>query len=131
MSASIVRVVDGDTVIVRMNGRRERVRLIGVDAPETWLRHDCFGTEATLALRRLAPPGALVHAAADAERRDRYGRLLLYLWTSHGAFVNADLIREGFARTMTIPPNTSRASVFQEAERTARHTLAGLWHACA
>lgn len=126
-----MRVVDGDTVIVRMDGRRDRVRLIGVDAPETWLRHDCFGAEATRALRRMIPPGALVRAVADVERRDRYGRPLLYLWTSQGAFVNATLVREGFARTMAIPPNTSRASVLQEAERTAQHTLAGLWHACA
>jgi micrococcal nuclease len=129
-TATTVRVVDGDTVILRMHGRRSRVRLIGVDAPETWLRHDCFGIAATGALRRLVPPASAVRVVADAEPRDPYGRLLLYLWTSHGTFVNAALVREGFARTMTISPNTSRVSVFQEAERTARRAHAGMWRAC-
>lgn len=131
VTGAVVRVVDGDTVILRMRGRPHRVRLIGVDAPETWLHHDCFGTDATRALRRLVPPGSLVHAVADTEPHDRYGRLLLYLWTPSGVFVNATLIRHGFARTMVIPPNNSRATALREAERTARQTQAGIWRACA
>jgi micrococcal nuclease len=126
----VVRVVDGDTVVLRIGAGRERVRLIGVDAPETWLRHDCFGTEATQALRRLLPPGSTVRTAADVEPHDRYGRLLLYLWTPGGDFVNEALIHAGFARTMTVPPNMSRTPVLREAERAAQHARAGLWRAC-
>lgn len=129
-TAVVVRVVDGDTVVLRMGGRRERVRLIGVDAPETWLRHDCFGPEATRALLRLIPPGSAIRTAPDTAPRDRFGRLLLYLWTPQGGFVNEALVQEGFARTMTVPPDTSRASVLREAERTAQRTRAGLWRAC-
>jgi micrococcal nuclease len=126
-TAVVVHVVDGDTLVLRMRGRPVRVRLIGVDAPERWLRHDCFGAEATRGLRRLTPPGAAVRAAGDTAVRDRYGRRLLYLWTPRGVFVNAALVRAGFARAMAVPPDTSRAAVLRDAEGTARRTRAGLW----
>jgi micrococcal nuclease len=122
----VVRVIDGDTLVLHGMGR---VRLIGLDAPETWLRHDRFGAEATQALRRLTPPGSPVHTTGDVEPRDRYGRRLLYLWTSGGVFVNATLVRQGFARAMVIPPNTSHATVIHAAEETARRTRAGIWRA--
>jgi micrococcal nuclease len=126
VTTAVVRVIDGDTLVLHGMGR---VRLIGLDAPETWLRHDCFGTEATQALRRLTPPGSPVDTAGDVEPRDRYGRRLLYLWTSAGVFVNATLVRKGFARAMTMPPNTSHAAVIYAAEETARRTRAGVWRA--
>jgi micrococcal nuclease len=151
-TATVARVVDGDTVVLRMSGHRARVRLIGVDAPETWSRHDCFGTESTRVLRRLLPTGSPVLTARDTELRDRYGRLLLYLWTAkrprgghrrappnasahagvvRTGFVNADLIRTGSARAMTVPPNTRNAFVLHAAESTARRAHTGLWQACA
>lgn len=130
-AATVVRVVDGDTLVLSLSGRQDRVRLIGLDAPETWLRHDCFGPEATQALNRLTPPGTPVRVTPDTELRDHYGRLLSYLWTSHGTFVNAELLREGFARTMPIPPNTSHAQDLEDAQRTAQRTHAGLWRSCA
>jgi micrococcal nuclease len=130
MTVTVVRVVDGDTIIVRIRGRPERVRLIGVDAPETWLRHDCFGAEATRALRRLVPPGSSVRAVGDVAPYDRYRRRLLYLWTSRGEFVEAVLVRGGFARAMAVPPDTSRAEFLREVEDTAKRTGAGLWRAC-
>jgi|tagenome__1003787_1003787.scaffolds.fasta_scaffold20914312_2 micrococcal nuclease len=123
-AVTVVRVVDGDTLILRGLGR---VRLIGLDAPETWLRHDCQGEEATRALRRLTPPGSPVHTAGDAERRDRYGRRLLYVWTPAGEFVNAALVRKGLARAMPIPPDTTFAPLIRRAEDTARHSRAGIW----
>lgn len=128
--AVVIRIVDGDTAVLWTDGGRERVRLIGVDAPETWARHDCFGTEATQALQRLIPPGSVVHTIPDTERRDRFGRLLLYLWTPRGDFVNAALVQAGFARTMTVPPDTSHASTLHEAERTAQRAHRGLWRSC-
>jgi micrococcal nuclease len=121
----VVRVVDGDTLVLRGLGR---VRLIGVDAPETWLRHDCLGEEATQALRRLTPPGSWVRTAGDMERRDHYGRRLLYVWTRSGEFVNTALVRDGWARAMPIPPDTSHAPLIHAAEATAQHRRAGIWH---
>jgi micrococcal nuclease len=130
MVAVVLRVVDGDTVVLRILGRRVRVRIIGMDAPETWLRHDCFGAEATRALRRLAPPGSAVYAAGDAEPYDRYGRRLLYLWTARGVFVEAAIIRAGYARALPVPPDTARAALLREAEDAARRTRTGRWGAC-
>lgn len=120
-----MRVIDGDTLILRGMGR---VRLIGLDAPETWLRHDCFGTEATRVLRRLTPPGSPVYTAGDAEPRDRYGRRLLYLWTPGGVFVNAALVQAGFARALSIPPDTTYAPTIRAAEHTAQRKRTGIWH---
>ncbi|GLY83658.1 thermonuclease family protein [Actinoallomurus iriomotensis] len=123
-TAVVTRVVDGDTLIVRGQGR---VRLIGVDAPETWRRHDCFGAEATRELRRLTPPGRAVRVAGDVRPQDRYGRRLFYVWTSRGVFVNAALVRAGFARALPVPPDTGRAGVLRDAEETARRGHAGMW----
>ena len=123
-TAVVTRVVDGDTLILRGQGR---VRLIGVDAPETWRRHDCFGAEATRALRRLTPPGQVVRVAGDVRPRDRYGRRLLYVWTRRGVFVNAALVRTGFARALAVPPDTGRAPVLRDAEEAARRGHAGMW----
>jgi micrococcal nuclease len=127
VTAVVVRVIDGDTLVLRTRGRPARVRLIGVDAPETWLRRDCFGAEATRALRRLVPPGSAVRAAGDVEPRDRYGRRLLYLWTPRGVLVNTALVRAGFARAMAVPPDTRYAAVLREAEDAARRARSGLW----
>jgi endonuclease YncB( thermonuclease family) len=123
-TAVVARVVDGDTLILRGQGR---VRLIGVDAPETWLRHDCFGGEATRALGRLTPPGARVRVAGDVEPRDRYGRRLLYLWTRNGVFVNRELVRTGYARAMPVPPDTATAPTIALAEAAARREGSGIW----
>jgi micrococcal nuclease len=127
MTAEVVRIIDGDTLVLRTHGRRTRVRLIGVDAPETWRRQDCFGGEATRALRRLIPPGSAVRAAGDVEPRDGYGRRLLYLWTRRGVLVNAALVRAGFARAMAVPPDTRYAAVLRQAEDTARRVRSGMW----
>jgi micrococcal nuclease len=123
-TAVVTRVIDGDTLVLRGQGR---ARLIGVDAPETWRRHDCFGAEATRALRRLTPPGRVVRVAGDVRPRDRYGRRLLYVWTSGGVFVNAALVRSGFARALAVPPDTGRAAVLRDAEEAARRAHAGMW----
>ncbi|MFB9832391.1 thermonuclease family protein, partial [Actinoallomurus acaciae] len=65
----------------------------------------------------------------DVRPRDRYGRRLLYLWTGRGVFVNAALVRIGFARALAVPPDTGRAAVLRDAEEAARRGHAGLWHA--
>ncbi|MCO6011492.1 thermonuclease family protein [Actinoallomurus purpureus] len=126
-TATVVRVVDGDTLILRMWGRAVRVRLIGVDAPETWTRHDCFGVNATRALRRLAPAGSVLRLAGDREAYDHYGRRLAYLWTTRGRFLAAELIRAGFAQAMVIGPNARYFGVLAAAEAAAHRKKAGLW----
>ncbi|MFL6056625.1 MAG: thermonuclease family protein [Actinoallomurus sp.] len=129
-SALVLRVVDGDTLLLRIDGRSRRVRLIGVDAPETWGRRDCFGGQASRALRRLTPVGSPVRVAGDREAYDRFGRRLLHLWTSRGRLVAAELVRTGLARTLVIPPNTRYAPALEAAEAQARRVGAGLWGAC-
>lgn len=129
--ARVVRVVDGDTLILRMRGRAVRVRVIGLDAPETWARRDCFGAEATAALRRLAPAGTAVRVEGDREPYDGHGRRLLHVWTAGGRSVAGALIRAGFARALPIPPNTRYAGAYGAAEEAARRAGAGLWRSCA
>ena len=134
IAAVVTRVVDGDTVRVRFGGRDEAVRYIGMDTPETVKPNapvQCFGKAASAANHRLVS-GARVELRLDAEPRDRYGRLLAYLYRrADGLFVNAELVRGGFARTLTIPPNIGHAAELGALERRARADRRGLWGACA
>ncbi|MEJ7585566.1 MAG: thermonuclease family protein [Acidimicrobiales bacterium] len=95
-SATVERVVDGDTVVVAIRDRTEHVRLIGVDTPETVKPNtpvECFGPEASQHLKDLLPAGATVRVERDTEARDHFGRLLVYLWSvPDERFVNLDLI---------------------------------------
>ena len=129
----VTRVVDGDTVHVRLDGDDEAVRYIGVDTPETVKPRtpvQCFGTAASAYNHRLVD-GQPVRLRFDAEQRDRYGRLLAYVYRARdGLFVNAALVRGGYATTLTIPPNTEHASQFATLERRARERRRGLWRSC-
>ena len=133
-SGRVVQIVDGDTVDIRIGGRVERVRLIGVDTPETkkpGVPIECFGPEATRRLTELLPPGSEVVVERDVEPRDDYGRLLLYVHRfPDGLFVNADLVRRGFARPLSIPPNTTFTREFSEIAHRAETEKIGLWKAC-
>jgi micrococcal nuclease len=125
--------VDGDTIHVRLGGADEAVRYIGIDTPES-VRPDtpvqCFAHAASAANRRLVA-GARVRLAYDAERRDRYGRLLAYVFRARdGTFVNAELVRRGYARTLTIAPNVRWARRFARLASAARARGRGLWRAC-
>lgn len=129
ITARLVRVVDGDTIRVALDGREEPVRYIGVNTPE--VHHprrgeEPFGREATEANRRLLGDGD-VRLAFDVERRDRYGRLLAYVYLPDGTFVNARLVELGFAQVMTVPPNVAHAEEFLALERAAREARRGLW----
>src|SRR3954451_4828029 len=103
--AQVVRVVDGDTIRVRLGDRTERVRYIGVDTPESvkpGTPVQCFAKRAAAANASLVA-GQQVRLIGDVEHRDRYGRLLAYVYRARdGAFVNALLVRDGYARTLTI-----------------------------
>jgi len=123
-SDRIVRVVDGDTVVLRSAGKS---RLIGVDTPEVFGGSECFGREASAFARRLLRPGLRVGVERDAEERDRYGRALIYLRLPDRRSFNELLVAEGFAVPLTIPPNVRYAGRFRALARRARRRGAGLW----
>lgn len=133
---TVVRVVDGDTAHVLVGGVNEKVRFIGIDTPEDTSTHEPYGAQAT-AYTRAAIDGREVWLETDAELRDRYGRLLAYVWleppasteTSEvlGKMLNAKLVAEGYAQIYTFPPNVKYAEVFLAAQRDARERGAGLW----
>ena len=131
---TIVSVVDGDTVHVRIGRSVETVRLIGIDTPETKDPRrpvGCYGPEASARTHALLPVGTQVTLTTDAEPRDTYGRLLAYVVRiDDGTFINLTLAAEGFADVLTIPPNTAHTAEFRSAVDAARGAGLGLWSAC-
>ncbi len=134
ITGTVVFVIDGDTVDVEIDGERERVRLLGIDAPESVHRsvpEQCFGAEAAAALTELLPIGSELTLERDEDPRDRFGRLLLYLYrTEDGLFVNEWLVRNGLADTSFYEPNTALADTLTAARAEARSTQTGLWGSC-
>jgi micrococcal nuclease len=132
-SARVVRVVDGDTIHVQVDGREETVRYIGVDTPESvkpGAPVQCFATRASAFNARLVA-GEHVRLVPDAEARDRYGRLLAYVYRARdGLFVNAALVRRGYAVALTIPPNVAHADELRGLAAAARRKGRGLWSSC-
>ncbi len=133
-TATVVRVVDGDTLVVDIDGREERVRLIGIDTPESTDPRqpvECFGAEATARVEALLPAGTTVRLERDVEARDRYDRLLAYVFRqADDLFVNVAMVRDGFAEVLTIAPNVSYVGTFTDAARAARTDSRGLWSSC-
>jgi micrococcal nuclease len=131
VQARVVRVIDGDTIEVLLGGGDEDVRYIGVDTPETvkpGTPVQCYGPQASAYNHHLVE-GQEVRLVFDRERRDIYGRLLAYVYL-HGRFVNAALARGGFARTLTIAPNTAHAPLFRRLAARAGQAGRGLWGHC-
>lgn len=133
-NATVLRVVDGDTIVASIDGTEERVRLIGIDTPETKKPDtpvQCFGPEASDFTKSLLPKGTPVLLVRDIEARDKYDRLLAYVYrTRDGLFVNLDIMRQGFARLLTIPPNVAHVDEFVAAAKAARKENLGLWGGC-
>lgn len=134
--AEVVRVVDGDTIIVELGGREERVRYIGIDAPESVQPEqpvECFGPEAADANAELVD-GESVHLLRDVTDRDRFGRLLRYVYVGgdedDGTLVNLELVRNGYAEAVSYEPDVSRQNDLDGAERDARDEGLGMWGAC-
>ncbi len=124
--AVVERAVDGDTIVL-VGG--DRVRYIGMDTPE--LHHpkkpvQFYAREAWLFNRQLVE-GKPVRLEFDIEPRDKYGRLLAYVYLEDGTFVNAEMVRQGYARILTIPPNVAHHQQFLTLEREARAARRGLW----
>lgn len=133
-TATVDRVIDGDTIEVRIGGRTERVRLLGIDTPETKDPRrpvQCYGKEASAHTGQLLPHGTNVRLVRDVEGRDKYGRLLAYVYRLHGGlFVNLDLAKGGYAALYTYPPNVAHAAELRAAVDQARAQGRGLWGAC-
>ncbi len=129
--ARVLRVVDGDTIKVQIGDRRETVRYIGVDTPETVKPGSgvqCYGKQASGFNRKLVD-ARNVKLTLDRDPRDRYGRLLAYV-SVDGKAINEALLQGGFARTIEIPPNVARAARFRRFEARAQADGRGLWSAC-
>lgn len=133
-NATVVSVVDGDTIVVRVDGTDEKVRLIGLNTPETVAPSRpvmCFGKEASARTKQLLPAGTGVQLVRDVEARDRYDRLLAYVYrSSDGLFVNLDLVQRGFGDQYPFPPNEAHAPAFRDAAKAARASGTGAWSAC-
>lgn len=141
--ANVLSVSDGDTVVLRVGHHRERMRLIGIDTPESHpnkraqkqaLRnHQDIqsiieqGRRAAQFTRNLLPSGSSVNVEYDLERRDHYGRLLGYIWLKNGDMLNETIIKGGYAYPLTIPPNVRYQERFLKAFNEARNAKRGLW----
>jgi micrococcal nuclease len=131
---TVIETIDGDTIDVRIGYKRQRIRLLGIDTPETKDPRkpvQCFGREASERTDKLLPPGTIVQLEHDLEKHDAYNRLLAYVWrASDGLFVNLDLVAGGYADILSIPPNTAHADEFRAAMTAAKATPVGLWATC-
>jgi micrococcal nuclease len=124
----VVRVIDGDTIEVEVWGVKERVRYIGIDTPETVHPSkpvECFGKEASVQNKMLVE-GKEVYMERDVTDRDKYGRLLRYVYVGD-VLVNEALVRGGYASVYTYPPDVKYDGRFRDAERSAREESRGLW----
>lgn len=144
----VVRVIDGDTIDVLIDGKVERVRYIGIDTPETVDPRkpvQCFGVEASKKNKELVE-GKMVRLEKDITDRDKYNRLLRYVYLkpqmnadketqidaggTSEILVNLALVEQGFAKSYSYPPDIKYQDRFVAAERRAREDTLGLWTAC-
>ena len=127
--ASVVRVVDGDTIVVNIDGEEHTVRYIGIDTPETV--HPSrpvqeFGIEASNRNKELVE-GKQVWLEKDVSETDQFGRLLRYVWLDETTMVNAVLVSEGLAQVSTFPPDVKHTDLFIQLQNEARDNRAGMW----
>ena len=134
--AVVVRHTDGDTFWLRGIGAgplpaaRTKVRLLEVDTPEVFGTPGCYGRQASVRTAALLPLGSHVRVEPDRELRDRYGRLLLYVWTPAGRSLEEELLSGGYARVLYVRPNDRHLRRLRAVEADARRSRLGLWGAC-
>jgi len=120
------RIYDGDTIAVFVDGRFQKVRLIGIDAPEIDQRP--WGRKAQECIEALIRASASkVSLEYDLERRDKYGRILAYMWGQDGKMLNEEMLRRGCAVLFTVPPNVKYAGRLRAAQEKARELKVGVW----
>jgi len=130
----VAHLVDGDTLDVRIDGRTERIRLIGVDTPESVAPErpvQCYGAEASTFLATLVPVGTEVRLERDAVARDRFDRLLAYVYRAEDdLLVNLEMVEQGYADAVTYGDNEALYPTLAAAEAEARAGGRGLWGVC-
>lgn len=129
----VMRVVDGDTIDVQIDGKVEPVRMLGINTPETGLGQrelECFGREASAWTKALlSGQTVLIEFDASQGRRDQYDRLLAFVWLEDGRLINLELISQGYAFEYIPPTPTRYQEVLRAAQREARAAQRGLWAA--
>ncbi|KQW08119.1 hypothetical protein ASC66_04045 [Leifsonia sp. Root4] len=138
VAVTVDYVHDGDTLFVYPeqatavlgSTEKTKVRLLGIDTPEVGEDAECFGAEATEALRALLPEGSTAWALTDTNPTDRYGRSLLLMWTDDGRFVNNEMLLGGAATVLQIDPNRAHTELFHRSETAAAASAIGLWGVC-
>jgi micrococcal nuclease len=124
--ARVEKISDGDTLTVRVDGRSEKVRLIGIDAPELGQRP--WGKKSREHLESLiASSSWSVTLEYDIDRRDKYGRLLAYVRAKDGRLINLEMVKDGYAVLYTFTPNIRHVDQFTGAQRQAREKKIGIW----
>ncbi len=140
---TVTRIIDGDVIQIIYGGVERRVRLIGIDAPESRIdrkalkdadmsEHDIdaiveMGTKAKAYVNSLIKRGVFITIEFDVKEKDRYGRLLCYVYLSNGKMLNEEIVRAGYANVKTIPPNVKYKDRFLNAFKYAEETERGLW----
>ena len=126
---NVVRVVDGDTFVIDYNGKNEKVRLIGIDTPESVHPNEEKNTEFGEAVSNYSKKmltGKKVQIEFDVEQRDKYGRLLAYAYVD-GQMYNKVLLEKGYAKLATYPPNVKYVDEFTKIQKKARENKTGMW----
>ena len=138
IAATVDKHVDGDTAWFTLEGsHREKVRFIGVDTPESTTQHEPFGKEASAYTASVLTIGRAVWLELDVDERDRYGRLLAYVWLkepqtadeteARESMLNAMLVGQGYATVLTVPPNVAYVDLFVALQKEARDAAHGIW----
>jgi len=139
----VAYVVDGDTIAVRIDRGVEKVRLIGIDTPESRKNERAalqaershrdiktimeFGRRAKDAMKELLPKGTELRIEYDVQKRDKYGRLLGYVYRTDNTMVNEEMLLRGYAQLLTIPPNVKYVDRFKKALAKSQREKRGLW----
>ncbi len=139
----VIKVIDGDTLWIYYGAQREKVRLIGIDTPEskvnTKAKRDAeitgkyidiinsMGKRSTEYVESLVKPGHKVTIEFDVEQRDRHGKLLGYVYLSNGKMLNEEIVKAGYGNVMAIPPNVMYQDRFLKAYQEARGRKRGFW----
>lgn len=132
--SEVVRVKDGDTYVLKINGEDTTVRLIGVDTPESVApseyskENTSEGKTVSEIVKQKIQPGDTLYIEYDVSQTDKYGRTLAYLYFENGLMVQDWLIQNGYAQVMTIQPNSKYAEKFSELQHTAAENRVGLWN---
>lgn len=125
LTGKVIKVADGDTITIMANNQKERIRMVGIDTPEK--KQPVWGQRAKDFTQQLVM-GKNVRVETDVEERDRYGRVLGYVYVGK-TFVNLELVRQGYAMLYTSPPNVAHTDEFVAAQRAAREAGRNIWNA--